>query len=392
MSIFHDITHPVLITGSLGVLLLARKWRNWGAILRRRAINREKHIMSDNPGRTLLLLPFSRWTISVIVVVLAIICISGCVSKPEITYQDKVSAIIDRGNDMDKNLAKLLMDFEDSLKPIAQQAGSLAPQALLNSYNQVLDAYLPQFQQYIQGFQQLQVDLAALAVPQNFSTANSILVSGLSSYVTSLSESIQVFSEMRNIEVLQQPIKVMEIEARMKNAPMFLEQGADNINKAKNMIFRVNWGLIVAVIIGVFAVVAVFIAFFVHRGRRKRYQPGQLQPGMAMAPGYPGPGYPPPPAAFGSPPGAYPPPPAPYRSPSEAYPSPPGDIYSAPAPQGYPPVPQPGYPPPPEAGFPQPGAPPNAPPRKPVTCPRCGAEVTRAGAFCPSCNTMLPGV
>lgn len=317
---------------------------------------------------------------------------SGCMSKQEITYQDKVGTIVDRYNDLGKNTGKILMDFGRSLQSLGQQAESMAPQAVQDSFNQLLDAYLPQFQQYVQAFQQLQTDAAALAVPQQFSTANSILVSGFSSSVSSINELFQSFSELRNIEVLLQPNKITEIEARLKNGPTFLEQGVDNIDKAKNMIFKVNWALIVAVILGVFAVAAAFIAFFVHRGHRSRYQPGQLQPGVAPAPGYPGPGYPPPPAAYGSPSEAYPPAPASYRSPSEAYPPPPGDIYSAPAPQGFPPAPQTGYPPPPEAGTPQPGTPPNVPPKKPVTCPRCGAEVTAAGAFCPSCNTMLPGV
>jgi outer membrane murein-binding lipoprotein Lpp len=314
---------------------------------------------------------------------LATTCLAGCLSQQEFTYQNKIRELSKRSNEISRKFNETMKAFDGQAQAMfATQPGSA--QQALDQVNQLLDMFSPKFQQFMADIQQVQADLNNLQVPPKYATAHSIYISGMSSFVVSVQQVFNGFEMMRNISTIQEALPTIE------TANTYIKQGIDNLDKADNMVFSTNWGLIVGVIIGFFAVVALIIAFFVYLNRRRRYQPGQLAPGPIHA--YPGPGYPPPPAAYRSPSEAYPPPPVPYRPPSEAYSPPPGDIYSPPATQGYPPPPQPGYPPPAEADTLQPGTPPNAPPRKPVTCPRCGAEVTSAGAFCPSCNTMMPGV
>lgn len=300
---------------------------------------------------------------------LATACLAGCLSQQELAYHKAIRELGKRWNDLDNK-------FEETEKALEAQGDAMMatkPTSLddaMGRINQLLNIFLPKFQEHMAELLQIQADMNNLQVPPKYSTAHSIYVSGMSSLVVSIQQILNGLDMMRQVE------KIEDALAIIKNAPGYANQGIDNLNKANGMVFSTNWGLIVGVIIGVLIIVAAIIIFFVYLSRRRRYQPGYIAPGPVGA--YPRPGYPPPPVA--------------YRSPSEAYPPLPGDIYSAPVPQGYPTPPQPGYPPAPEAGSPPPGTPPESPPKQPVTCPRCGAEITTAGAFCPSCNAMLPGI
>ena len=309
---------------------------------------------------------FSRvlWTPVTLSILLMILSVSGCLSQQEITYQDQINKIRNRYNNLDKNLAKLIVDLSAQMETLNASANSTSPQDFLSQLRELVGTYTPQFQQYLAEFQQLQTDLANIQAPPKFTTAHSIYNSGLSSVGTSINE------EIASLDLLaQQPERAEEAAARLKNVPTFLEQGVDNLDEADDMVFTTNWGLIVGVIIGVLAIVGGVIAFFVYISRKRRYQPGYHAGSPAIATPYPSTGYPPPPIDYGPP--------------SEANrQSPPGDIHPAP-PIQY----QPQQPAGPVPSATKPQTSPQA-----VRCPRCGAEVTAAGPFCPSCSAMLPGI
>ncbi len=315
---------------------------------------------------------FSRvlWIPVTLSILLMILSVSGCLSQQEITYQDRVGKLIDRYYDLEDNTNKLMKDFALKVESLLNSIPNTDPAEFISRWDQIIDAYVPQFQQYLAAFQQLQTDLANINPPEKYSAAHSIFNSGLSSTVSSLNVLFEGIDQARSSNLAQEGyFKVEELSASMNNFPSFLEQGLKNMETGKNMIYEPDWGLIVGVILGVFAIVGGVIVFFVYISRKRRYQPGYHAGSPAIATPYPSTGYPPPPIDYGPP--------------SEAYrQSPPGDIHPAP-PIQY----QPQQPAGPVPSATKPQTSPQA-----VRCPRCGAEVTAAGPFCPSCGAMLPGV
>lgn len=303
---------------------------------------------------------------------LVLFCLAGCLTSREVSYQNQVSKMRDRFDETAKKWEATMKEFAGQMQAVASATSF---QDFSAKWSRLLDLYVPILRQYLTEFEQIQSDIVKLKPPKKYETAHSIYTSAMSSIVTSTAQFVNGLDMARQLKYEDQE----GASATINNASAFIVQGVANLKKADEMVFSTNWGLIVGVILAVFAIVAGIIGLLVYLVRRKgRDQAGYLSSEPAPTAGYPVPGYPA--AGYPPPSGVYPPPLPDYRPPPEAYPSQPQDIYAVP----------------PTPDYPASTLPPAAPPHdwhgsstQMENCPRCGAHIPATSSNCPSCGASL---
>jgi hypothetical protein len=241
-------------------------------------------------------------------VLLTVLSLSGCLSQEEVTYQDKFSQILDRYNNLAKNYEKIDSDFINQFNTLTETNMRIGTAEALPAFQQLVSTYLPQFQQYQPEFQKLQADAGAIQVPPRYSSAHSMLNSGISMTLSAVNERI------RAIGMIANPSNWQEVNATLNSPLGYSGQAAKTINQAKHIVFPFPWSLIIEVTLGVVALVAGIIVIVSLRRRRQTVYLAAGPEGAA----YPYPGSLPPPPGYGPPSEAYQ-----YRPPSEVHHAPP---------------------------------------------------------------------